>query len=76
MNRAAARPARPGRRHPGQGFRLVSLVPTVLGHGSGVDDLIIFLLPAVLGIGFWLITRHKPDQDQDDEDDNDTSEQD
>jgi len=54
----------------------VSLVPTVLGHGSGVDDLVIFLLPAVLGIGFWLITRHKPDQDQDDEDDNDTSERD
>jgi len=52
----------------------VSLVPTVLGHGSGVDDLIIFLLPAVLGIGFWLITRHKPDQDQDDEGGNDPAE--
>ena len=76
MTQVAAQPARPGRRHTGQGFRLVSLVPTVLGHGSGVDDLVIFLLPAVLGIGFWLITRHKPDQDQDDEDDNDTSERD
>ena len=76
MTQVAAQPARPGRRHPGPGFRLVSVVPTVLGHGSGVDDLIIFLLPAVLGIGFWLITRHKPDQDQDDGDDNDTSERD
>jgi hypothetical protein len=76
MIRAAAQLARPGRRHSGQGFRLVSLVPTVLGHGSGVDDLVIFLLPAVLGIGFWLITRHKPDQDQDDEGGNDTSERD
>jgi len=54
----------------------MSVIPAVLGHGSGVDDLVIFLLPAVLGIGFWLITRHQPDQDEDDEgeDDDDTAE--
>jgi hypothetical protein len=45
------------------------VVPAVLGHGSGLDELAIFLFPVVLGIGFWLITRHKPDEDEDEEDD-------
>jgi len=52
----------------------VSVVPAVLGHGSGLDELAIFLFPVVVGIGFWLITRHKPDQDQDDEHGDDTTE--
>jgi len=50
----------------------VSVLPAILGHGSGVDDLVIFVFPVVLGIGFWLITRHKPDEDQDDQDDEPT----
>ena len=49
-------------------------VAVILGHGSGLDELTIFVFPAVVGIGFWLITRHKPDQDQDDEHGDDTTE--
>ena len=49
-----------------------SVLPTIFAHGSGVDDLVIFLLPVILGIGFWLITRSKPDEDQDDGDDDPT----
>ena len=70
MTRAATRPTQPGRRQAGA-VGPVSVLPEILGHGSGVDDLIIFLFPVVLGIGFWLITRHKPDEDQDDELDDD-----
>jgi hypothetical protein len=47
----------------------VSAVAAILGHGSGLDELAIFVFPVVVGIGFWLITRRKPDEDQDDEDD-------
>jgi hypothetical protein len=57
MTTAASRPAWSG------------AVAAILGHGSGLDDLVIFVFPVVMGIGFWLITRHKPDEDQDDEDD-------
>ena len=76
MTQVAARPTHPSRRLAGPAVRPMSVIPAVLGHGSGVDDLVIFLLPAVLGIGFWLITRHQPDQDEDDEgeDDDDTAE--
>jgi hypothetical protein len=69
MTTGADRLARLGRRQAGPTFRSVSVVPAVLGHGSGLDELAIFLFPVVLGIGFWLITRHKPDDDQDDEND-------
>jgi hypothetical protein len=35
----------------------------ILAHGSGLDELAIFIFPVVLGIGFWLITRKKPDEE-------------
>jgi hypothetical protein len=41
----------------------------ILAHGSGLDELAIFVFPVVVGIGFWLITRSTPD----DEDDTDAS---
>jgi len=44
----------------------------ILAHGSGLDELAIFIFPVVFGVGFWLITRKKPDE----EDDTDTSTQD
>ena len=72
MTRAAARPARLGRHQADPAIAPVSVRPVILGHGSGVDDVVIFLFPAVVGIGFWLITRHKPDEDQDDQDDHPT----
>jgi hypothetical protein len=32
----------------------------VLAHGSGIDDLVmLFMFPAVVTFGFWLLTRHK-----------------
>ena len=72
MTPAAARPTHLGRRQAGPTLTSVGLVPTVLGHGSGLDELAIFLFPVVLGIGFWLITRQKPAEDGDDEDDDPT----
>jgi len=39
------------------------------GPRQWLDELAIFLFPVVLGIGFWLITRHQPDDDQDDDND-------
>jgi hypothetical protein len=40
----------------------------VVAHGSGIDELMIFAMPVVFGIGFWFITRQKPadEEDQDD----------
>ena len=32
----------------------------ILAHGGGVDELAIFVFPVVVGVGFWLITRHRP----------------
>jgi len=52
----------------------LSVVVTILGHGSGLDELVIFAFPAVVAIGFWLITRGKPNEGPDDDDD--ASEQD
>jgi len=52
----------------------LSVVATILGHGSGLDELVVFAFPAVVAIGFWLIIRGKPDEGQDDDDD--SSEQD
>ena len=71
MTRAATRPTAQTRRQAGA-VGPVSVLPEILGHGSGVDDVVIFLFPAVVGIGLWLITRHKPDEDQDDHDDDPT----
>jgi hypothetical protein len=67
---AATRPTRLGRRQEGRSFVSMRAVAVILGHGSGLDELTIFVFPAVVGIGFWLlITRHKPDEDEDEEDD-------
>ena len=74
MTTASARPPRLGPGHAGPVSTSVSVVPAVVGHGSGLDELAIFLFPVVVGIGFWLITRHKPDQDHDDEHGDDTTE--
>ena len=52
----------------------LSVVATILGHGSGLDELVVFAFPALVAIGFWLIIRGKPDEGQDDDDD--SSEQD
>jgi hypothetical protein len=60
---AATRPTRLGRRQEGRSFVSMRAVAVILGHGSGLDELTIFVFPAVVGIGFWLITRHKPDED-------------
>jgi hypothetical protein len=46
----------------------VSAIGAILRHGSGLDELAIFVFPVVVGIGFWLITRRKPDEDQDEDD--------
>jgi hypothetical protein len=29
----------------------------ILAHGSGLDELAIFILPVVFGLGLWLIVR-------------------
>jgi hypothetical protein len=34
-------------------------VTVVLAHGSGLDELAIFLFPVVIGTGFWLLTRQR-----------------
>jgi hypothetical protein len=35
------------------------VIGAVLAHGSGLDELAIFVFPVVMGLGFWLITRQK-----------------
>jgi len=40
----------------------------ILAHGSGLDELAIFVFPVVFGIGFWLITRKQSDQQEDEDD--------
>ena len=37
-----------------------------LAHGSGLDELAIFVFPLVMGLGFWLLTRRRSDEDEDD----------
>jgi hypothetical protein len=39
----------------------------VLAHGSGIDEMLIFGWPVVFGIGFWLIIRRKPEDDEPDD---------
>jgi hypothetical protein len=36
----------------------------ILAHGSGGDELLILAFPVVVGLGFWLITRQKPAEDE------------
>lgn len=31
----------------------------VFAHGSGIDELAIFVFPVFLGLGFWLLTRQR-----------------
>lgn len=40
----------------------------ILAHGSGLDELAIFVLPAIFGLGLWVITSRKPDQDHAEDD--------
>jgi hypothetical protein len=37
----------------------------VLAHGSGIDELAIFLFPVFFGGGLWLLTRKRRSQDDD-----------
>jgi hypothetical protein len=36
---------------------------SLLAHGSGLDEMVVFGFPIVVGIGFWLIIRKKPDDE-------------
>jgi hypothetical protein len=40
---------------------------SILAHGSGIDEMLIFGWPVILGIGFWLIIRKKPEDDEPEE---------
>lgn len=40
----------------------------ILAHGSGLDELAIFIFPVVLGLGLWVITKRNPDQDETEDD--------
>jgi hypothetical protein len=35
----------------------------ILAHGSGMDDLVVFGLSAVIAFGIWLRIRQKPDEE-------------
>ncbi len=35
----------------------------ILAHGSGMDDLVVFGLSAVIAFGIWLRIRQKPEED-------------
>jgi hypothetical protein len=37
----------------------------IVAHGSGWDEMMIFFFPIAFGIGFWIITRQKPAEDED-----------
>lgn len=50
---------------PGRGLEvLMSMAGVILAHGSGADELAIFIFPVVVGLGFWLITRQRPADDE------------
>jgi len=40
----------------------------ILAHGSGLDEMLIFASPVAMGIGLWLIFRHKPDEEEGEDD--------
>jgi hypothetical protein len=39
---------------------------SVLAHGSGIDDLLVFVVPVVVVLAFRLFARRKPDEDDPD----------
>jgi hypothetical protein len=39
----------------------------IVAHGSGIDELMIFAMPVAFAIGFWLIIRQKPSEDEDED---------
>ena len=41
--------------------------PTIPAQGKGMEELLIFVAPAVMGVGLWLILRQKPDEQNDDD---------
>jgi hypothetical protein len=41
---------------------------TILAHGSGIDELMIFVFPVVVAFGFWLIIRRPAGEAEDEED--------
>jgi hypothetical protein len=45
------------------------VIGAVLAHGSGLDELAIFVFPVVMGLGFWLLTRQKKGGDEGSADD-------
>jgi hypothetical protein len=42
---------------------LMSMDGVILAHGGG-DELLILVFPVVVGLGFWLITRQRPAEDE------------
>jgi hypothetical protein len=40
----------------------------IVAHGNGLDELMIFVFPVVMGLGFWIITRQKSDEDETEDD--------
>jgi hypothetical protein len=40
-------------------------VRAILAHGSGIDDLVLFVMPVVVGVGVWLLTRRKAGAEDD-----------
>jgi hypothetical protein len=43
---------------------LMSMDGVILAHGGGGDELLILVFPVVVGLGFWLITRQRPAEDE------------
>jgi hypothetical protein len=39
----------------------------IIAHGSGIDEMMIFFFPIAFSIGFWLIIRQKPADDEDED---------
>lgn len=37
----------------------------IVAHQGGWDEMMIFFFPVAFGIGFWIITRQKPAEDED-----------
>lgn len=45
-----------------------AMVSWILAHGSGLDELAIFIFPVIFGLGLWIITKKKPDEDEAEDD--------
>jgi hypothetical protein len=39
----------------------------IIAHGSGIDEMMIFAMPVAFAIGFWLIIRQNPADDEDED---------